>query len=68
MNKRKPINKLRFLKLLKEKETGQKYEKTGLKFEETDEQIEIYKVFEKSGNGTKIYGNGPNILGNRATK
>ena len=53
---------------MKEKETGQKYEKTGLKFEETDEQIEIYKVFEKSGNGTKIWGNGPNILGNRATK
>ena len=37
----------------------QKYEETDLKFEETDQQIEIYKVFEKSGNGSKILGNGP---------
>ena len=29
----------------------QKYEEMDLKFEETDQQIEIFKVFEKSGNG-----------------
>ena len=33
----------------------QKYEETNLKFEETYQQIKIFKVFEKSGNGTKIY-------------
>ena len=35
-------------------ETDQKYEETGLKFEETDQQNQIFKVFEKSGNGSKI--------------
>jgi len=39
----------------------QKYEVTDLKFEETDQQNEIFKVFKKSGNGSKI-------LGNRSTK
>ena len=37
---------------MKKAETDQKYE-------ETDQQIEIFKVFEKSGNGSKIWGNGP---------
>ena len=37
----------------------QKYEETGLKFEETDQQNQIFKVFEKSGNGSKIWGKGP---------
>ena len=32
----------------------QKYEETDLKFEETNQQIEIFKVFEKSGNRSKI--------------
>ena len=32
----------------------QKYEETGLKLEETDQKNEIFKVFEKSGNGSKI--------------
>ena len=31
-----------------------KYEETDLKFDETDQQNEIFKVFEKSGNGPKI--------------
>ena len=35
-------------------EEYQQYEETDLKFEETDQQIEIFKVFEKSGNGSKI--------------
>jgi len=56
---RKPINKLRFLKFLKKAETDQK-------FEETDQQIEIFKVFEKSGNGSKIWGNRSKIWGNRS--
>ena len=46
----------------------QKYEKTDLEFEETDQQIEVFKVFEKSGNGSRIWGNGPKIWGNRSTK
>ena len=37
--------------------------KTAHKFEETDQQIEIFKVFVKCGNGSKIWGNGPKILG-----
>ena len=37
----------------------QKYEETDLKLEETDQQIEIFKVFEESGNGSKIWVNGP---------
>jgi len=37
------------------------------KFEETDQQIEIFKVFEISRNGSKIWGNGPKIWGNRST-
>ena len=53
---------------MKEKETGQKYDKTGLKFEETDEQIEIYKVFEKSGNWLEVKGNRPKMWGNRSKK
>jgi len=32
----------------------QKYDKTNLKFEGTVQQIVIFKVFEKSGNGSKI--------------
>ena len=32
----------------------QKYEEMNLKFEETDQQNEIFKVFEKNGNGSKI--------------
>ena len=32
----------------------QKYEETDLKFEETDQQIEIFKVLKKSGNRSKI--------------
>jgi len=34
--------------------TDKKYEETNQNFEETDQQIEILKVFEKSGNGSKI--------------
>ena len=34
---------------------------TDKKFEETDQQIEMFKVFEKSGNGSKISGNGHKI-------
>ena len=45
---------MRFLTFLKKAETDQKYEETALKFEETDQQIEIYKVYEKSRNGSKI--------------
>ena len=30
----------------------QKYEETNLNFEETDQQNEIFKVFEKSRNGS----------------
>ena len=52
-----PINKMRFLNFLKKAELDQK-------FEETDQQNEILKVFEKSGNGSKICGNGSKILGN----
>ena len=37
----------------------QKYEETDVKFKETDQQIEILKVLEKRGNGSKIWGNGP---------
>ena len=40
-----------------------KYEETDLKFEETDQQIEMFKVFEKSGTKSKIWGNGPKIWG-----
>ena len=39
---------------MKKAKTGQKYEETYLKFEETNQQIEILKVFEKGGNGSKI--------------
>ena len=45
---------MRFLKFLKKAETDLKYEETDLKFEETDQQNEIFKFFEKSGNGSKI--------------
>ena len=44
---RNQINKLGFLKFLKKAETG-------LKFEETNQQIEIFKKILKSGNGLKI--------------
>jgi len=37
----------------------QKYEETNLNFEETDQQNEIFKVFEKSRNGSIKWGNGP---------
>ena len=33
-------------------------------FEEPDQQIEIFKVFEKNGNASKIWGNRPKIWGN----
>ena len=39
-NLRKPINKLRFLKILKKAETDQKYEETDQKFWETDQKYE----------------------------
>jgi len=39
---------------LKKAETNQKYEETDLNFEETGQQIEIFKVFEKIGNKSKI--------------
>ena len=39
---RKPINKMTILKFLKKAETDKKYEETGLKFEENDQQIEIF--------------------------
>ena len=39
---------------MKKAEMDQKYEETDLKFEETDQQNVIFKVFEKSGNGSKI--------------
>ena len=39
----------------------QKYEETDLKLEDTDQQIKIFKVFEKSRNRSKIRGNGPKI-------
>ena len=45
---------MRLVKFLKKAETDQKYEKRDLKFEETDQQNDIFKVFEKSGNGSKI--------------
>ena len=45
---------MRFLKFLKKAETDQKYEERDLKFEETNQQIEIFKVFEKSRNGSII--------------
>ena len=44
---------------MKKGETVQKYEETDLKFEETNQQIENFKVFEKSRNGSKVWGNGP---------
>ena len=56
-----------FLKFLKKAETDKKYEETVLKFKETNQRIEIFKVFEKSGNGSKIWGNGPKLCGNRST-
>ena len=37
----------------------QKYEETDLKFEETDQQNENFKIFEKSRNGSIKWGNGP---------
>ena len=60
-NVRKPINKLRFIKGFEKIRKDQKYEERDLKFEEADQQIEIFKVFEKSRNGSKIWGNGPKI-------
>ena len=39
---------------------------TYLKFEETNQQNEIFKVFEKSRNGSKIWGNGSKIWGNES--
>ena len=48
-------------------ETDQKYEETDLKFEETNQQNVIFKVFEKNGNGSKIWGNGLKIWGNQST-
>ena len=60
-NLRKPINKMRFLNLLKNAETDQKYAETDQKFQETDQQNELLKVFGKSGNGSKICGNGSKI-------
>ena len=61
---RKPISKYRFLKFKKKTETDdKKYEESDLKFEETDQQTVIFKVFEKIGNGSKIWKNGPKILG-----
>ena len=36
-----------------------------LKVEETYQQNEIFKVFKKRGNGSKIWENGPKIWGNR---
>ena len=44
----------------------QKYEETELKFEETDQQNEILKVFKKSPNQSKIWG--PKIWGIQSTK
>ena len=44
---------MRILKFLKKAETNLKYEEPP-KNEETDQQIEILKVFEKCGNGSKI--------------
>ena len=43
---------------MKKAETDQKYE-------ETNQQNKIFKVFEKSGNESKIWGNGSKIWGNR---
>ena len=40
-------------KFWKKAETDQKNEETDLKFEETNQQNEIFKVFEKTGNGSK---------------
>jgi len=42
---------MRFLKFLKKAATHQKYEERDLKFEETNQQYEIFTVFVKSGNG-----------------
>ena len=56
---------MRFLKFFKKAEKDQKYEETNLKFEETDQQNVIFKVFEKSGNRSKIWGNGFKIWGNQ---
>ena len=33
----------------------------------TDQEIEIFEVFEKSGNRSKIWQNGPKIWGNQST-
>ena len=52
---------------MKKAETDQKKSGNGSKFEETNQQIEIFKDFEKSGNGSKIWGNGPKIWANRST-
>ena len=59
---------MRLLKLFLKAETDQNYEEMDLKFEETNQKNEIFKVFEKSRNGSKIWGNGPKIWGNQSTK
>ena len=41
-------------KVLEKSGNGSKKAETDQKFEETDQQIEIFKVFEKSRNGAKI--------------
>jgi hypothetical protein len=52
---------MRFLKFLKKAETDQKYAETVKNFRETNQQNVIFKLFEKSGNGSKICGNGSKI-------
>ena len=53
MNEQK-FEDLKFARNLVKSGNGSKYEETDLKFEETNQQIEIFKVFEKSGDGSKI--------------
>ena len=50
---RKPINKLRVLKFFFKAEKNQKYEETDLKFEETGQQIESFKVLKKAEKNQK---------------
>ena len=57
------------IEVLKKAKMDQKYEETNLKFEETNQQnlrksstkLKILKFLKKSGNGSKIRGNGPKI-------
>ena len=53
---------------MKKSETDKKYEETNLKFEKTEQQIEIFKVCEKSKNGPKNMRKLNKKNGNHSTK